>query len=532
MDNPINWSILHRSSFIRIKFRTAKALPVGLFEEAFCRAGPLFSGDTAFVLDDGADEHMLRAAAITANYLGRASGRARDIKVFYRNDLSSGALDKYNTVVFTGRDGLPSLKEGGAAVSLSWAPQAKDRFLFTIAASGTEPLEKAALYIANYDISTFEKDKEVLPAKTLSGATAKTGSPAAAQGSFKEMGYPDITVSGVFSRRTSFSFTRPTNWKIEDGALRFVIQHSRFLIPETSGVTIEINGTPVASKKFDGNPDRPMEVTARIPKLMLENKYYFASANFFLDIGQKDCNHQFKDKAWAVIKNNSRLSLAHRYRALRDLSDFPSLLMKGDRLMPTTLAVPDKPDGEILSVAMTIFSNIGASVPYDPGIPVVRKASSAPEAFKNDNIIIVGRPADFPWYGEAGRDLSVGYDSRKGSYETPEDLPNVNFEGSYAVMQTSLSPWNKRCVVLAVSAGGRGYGFLGNILSDQAIYGRMSGDFVYASGRNKAVSYRLKSKAGKQLPDFLYAVIWFAAVAAFALAVIGAYLFALRRKRI
>ncbi len=526
MDNPINWSILHNASFVNIKFRIAQALPVRLFSEAFCKSGPLFSDDTAFLLVNDADEHMLQAAAILANYLGRAAGRARNMRFFYKNEAPAEQLGKYNIIALGKGDARETL------VSLAWSQWAKDKFVFSITGRDTAAIEKAALYMANYDTAHLSKDVETFSVKVLESARPKPRKMAPAEGTFKEMGYPDIVLSGVFSRKTSFGFARPANWKLEDGRVKFVIQYSSFLIPETSGATIEINGTPVASRKFVGNPDRPLVITTKIPPAMLESKYFYVAANLFLDIGQKDCNHQFKDKAWAVIRNSSRLLLAHRHRSYKDLSDFPSMIMKGENLVPSTIAVPDKPRREILALVMTLFSTIGAGVPGDINIPLIKKASSVKaDTLKKTSVIAIGDPADFKWYTEADGSLPVKYDSVKGSFTPKELLPNISFDGSYGAMQIAPSPWNRRGIFAIFSAGGSGYGFLSTIMSESALYAGITGDFTYASGGDTVRSFNLQLKPVNRVPDFLFIALWLLLVAAFAAVVAGIYLLVTRRKK-
>jgi len=435
-------------------------------------------------------------------------------------------LSKYNIIAL----GTGDAKE--TRVSLSWSEWAKDKLVFSITGQDPVSIEKAALYMADYDTAHLGKDVETFSVRMLESAAPTPRKMAPAEGSFREMGYPDTVLSGVFSRKTTFGFTRPANWKVEDGRVKFVIQYSSFLIPETSGATIEINGTPVASRKFVGNPDRPLVITTRIPPAMLDNKYFYVAANLFLDIGQKDCNHQFKDKAWAVIRNSSRLFLAHRHRSHKDLSDFPSMIMKGEYLVPATIAVPDKPGREMLALVMTLFSNIGAGVPGDINIPLIRKASSVKaDTLKKTSVIAVGDPADFKWYGDADKALPVTYDAGKGRFAAQKLLPNISFDGSYGAMQIAPSPWNRRGVFAIFSAGGSGYEFLRNIMSESTLYARITGDFAYASDGDTVRSFNLQVKPASRAPDFLFIALWLLLVAAFAAAVAGIYLFVARRKK-
>ncbi len=550
MDNPINWSILHKDSFVRAKFRIARQLSVGDIGDIFCKAGPLFSDRTAFLLDENADEEILQAAATLANYFGSVSGKGRDLKVFFKGNVSPEALSGYNIVAlgrpehfpasvaldqWMSRSGLRSfsdLKAREALVFVGGSPWAKDKFILGISSLKGEDVRKAAWYITNYDLSELENDSMVLGELTLKDLELKLRKRPPSEGSFKSLGYPDAVVSGVFVRKSSVSFRRPTNWKLYGGSFKFAIQYSSFLIPETSGVTVEINGTPVASAKFVGNPDRPIMLTADIPQQMLNDKFYLVSSNFFLDIGQKDCNHQFKDKAWAVIKNNTRFSMIHGFRNIKDFSDFPSILMRGDRLQPTVMIVPADADEGTLSLAMTIFANIGAMVAHDPAIPLIQRAGNeVPKSFKKSNIVMLGRPNEFRWYKDVSPNLPLGYDARTDIFKVDASLPNISFEDSYAVMQTGFSPWNASRAVMLFSAGGKGNEFLRKILTDPDSFGRLHGDFVYASSGDRVASFNVKLRPKKAPSESKLMIIWLMSVAVFSLLVMGVYFFAKRKNR-
>ena len=549
MDNPINWSILKKDSLVHFKYRIADNPAVSLWDKVFSKSGQLFQQETALVLGENPDEATISAASILANYLGSVSGIAQNIRVISERELTAEDLAKFNLILLGEANNFPllaqlrkipalgglkeidNLKENEGLVFLARSAWDKEKFIFGITGLKPQDVKKCAFYISNSDTSEFYHNIEVLKLKSIDNNKPRFHKRPPVEGRFSALGYPDITVSGVFYRKTSFSFIRPCNWKLRNAALEFLIQYSPFLIPDISGVTIEINGTPVVARKFTGNPDRPLLVRAVIPEEASDRKYYFVSANFFLDIGQKDCNHQLKDRAWAVVKNNSSLFLPHGFKNNKDFSDFPAMLMHGNNLSRTTIFIPDKPNSDVLSLAMTLFSNIGASLPYEPVIPEIKKANSKKSEIKKENIIILGNPAEFSWYDEINQYLPIAFNKGKDAFQAIEDLPNVKFEGNFALMQMGISPRSRTRTISVFTAGAEGYVILRKILTNPGIYDNIRGDVVFASSENSVSSSSIKVKEKKQLPQVWMISIWFASVLIFTIAVATVYWFILRKKQ-
>ncbi|MFH1199112.1 MAG: cellulose biosynthesis cyclic di-GMP-binding regulatory protein BcsB [Candidatus Omnitrophota bacterium] len=536
LDNPINWALIHSDSSLNFKFKIDDRLSVGSFEDIFVKSQSFLSSGTAFVLGN-LNSDTLEAAALIARYLGANTGTAQDIKVF-KGSVPLEDVGKYNLILLGGLNDFPDLPELrkpdalNATIFLSRPQWAKEKFVFGVISPEAGSLKKCAFYITNINISKFDNAIEAIKLSKINAFKPKRSSPKPAQGRFGALGYPDITVSGIASRKTSFNFIRPANWLLKGGDIDFAIQYSSFLVRDTSGVTIEINGVPVTSRKFSGNPDLPMLINAKIPKHMLGAKNYFVAANFFFDIGHKDCSNQFKDKAWAVIKNSSRLSLAHWYKNNKDLSDFPSLFMAADKLAPTAIFIPDNPSEDILSLAMILSSAIGSAAQVDYGAALIKWPAQIKESLGKENIIMLGSPRDFPWYYQVNKFMPLKFDLQKGVFISDDNVGNLSPEDDYGIIQVCRSPWNSaRTVSLFTGISRAGYQLLGKSLADSRLYSKMSGNLVYIPSENNIFSFGRQMKEENRIALGWYFIGWLVVVAAFAAAIFAAYSFIFRKKK-
>ena len=520
VDNPVNWSVIHNDSLLRFKFRVAGIVPLSSFEQAFSAAGVLFPSDIAFVLDDGLDTGSLQAASIISNFLGSTSTDAKSIKVFYKSDVSADILSKYNIIVLgepaklplldslskaaslnTLTESLNSIKEDEALVFLIpslWAP---DRFVFGISANGPD-IKRAALYVAQSKLEEATGNIAVLKDLPLADDEISAARRLSSKITFEDLGYTDRVVRGIFSRSTSFKFSRPYNWKLKPNSkLNLITSFSSFLKPHTSALNVDINGIPAGSSRFFGNPEKPLLVSVNIPRENLDDRELFISANFYLDIGQQDCDHLQGEKAWAVIKKDSNFFLPHSFKKDKDFSDFPSMLMNADELMPTSIVVADKPSQDTLSLALTISAAIGSALQQELTFPKIIKSSLMDVGDKGDNIMLIGQPDDFGGYDELKGYLPLDFDEQTGLFDIKEIITEEELPTSYAVMQMCASPWSRHRTVSMLSAEDKGYALLKGIFTDITIQRSIKGNLIYADALDNVLSFDLKPRLEAQFID-------------------------------
>ena len=550
VDNPVNWSVLHADSVLRFKFRLSEAISLGSFQQAFSGAGVLFSDDIAFILDKDLDDGFLEAASIISNFLGSKSIEPKNIRVFYEGNVSADILSNYNIIVIGKPEKLPLLAQLSKTASLSDLPTslsniqqgealaflassawAADKFVFGVVGTNTKDIKRAALHIADGNLDNITSNIAVLKDMLLEDVKAYSPKKLPSKITLKDLGYSDRVVKGIFSRSTSFKFRRPYNWKLKPNSkLNLLTSFSSFIKPHTSALAVEINGVPVGSSRLFGNPDKPLLVSVNIPRENLDDRDFFISANFYLDIGQKDCDHLQGEKAWGVIKSDSNFFLPHSFKRDKDFSDFPSMLMRADELMPTIILVPDKPAEDDLSFALTISAIIGSALQQELTFPRIKKSSLMDEADKNNNIMIVGWPDDFRWYSQINDYLPLNFDKEKGIFDIEEVITDLDYPLSYLVMQMCSSPWSKERTVSLFSAKDNGYALLREIFTDPMMHENIKGNLIYADALDNVLSYNLKPKLEVDFPDNTYTISLIILGIVFLLCVVLALVYLRRRK--
>jgi len=526
VDSPVNWSVIHKSSFISFKYRVAEDPGIKYFDEIFCKVNNLAQEDVAFVLDDNPGDDMLTAASIIADYLGKSSGNPRKITALYKSAVTQADSNKYNMILFT--TSSPNAGETGAFLSLSKSTQ--DKYAFTIASKTQEGVKKAALFLASNDMSSCDEASKIIPEELLSKTESKPRKTFPNKATFKYLGYPDTTASGAFSTNASFALTRPCNWLLRAASKAdLVMIASELLVPYNSSVTVQINGIPVATRKFTGKTEQAFILSAYIPQNMLDMRDFTLQTNFYFDVGQKDCNHRFLEKAWAVVKDSSCFYLPHSFKIIKDFDDFPSMFMTGDRLAPTTLYVSDRPSQGALSAALSICAAAGFRLPGETSYIQIKKASSFAQAPKAENIALLGWPTDFDFYEKLEQYLPVKFDRQNNRFELEKKTSRVCPDKDYAVMQMAASIFARSKVICVFMAKDAGYDYLSEIFSGPGVYS-LKGDFVFTHASDKIFSYNMALRQKKQAPGMLFIIIWLTGVAVFGAMSFFAYKILARKK--
>ncbi|MGL6107167.1 cellulose biosynthesis cyclic di-GMP-binding regulatory protein BcsB [Romboutsia sp.] len=200
----------------------------------------------------------------------------------------------------------------------------------------------------------------------------------------------DIPMSGVISSTEKF-FKAYENWNVEDAKLNLVFTKSELLDIDYSTITVIVNGTPIYSKKLDGEKQYKDEVEITIPKDIIKPGVNSLVIKSYKTISDKVCRDDSNIANWLVIHKESNINLKYNHGKIENLiSKYPEIFAQVDQSqnLDTVIAIPDNSTIEEINSAMNLSLDLGKKLKNNRFKIEVKYESE----IKNDdkNIIYIG----------------------------------------------------------------------------------------------------------------------------------------------
>ncbi|MFC1959483.1 cellulose biosynthesis cyclic di-GMP-binding regulatory protein BcsB [Chloroflexota bacterium] len=432
------------------------------------------------------------------------SGSNALIEALYGADVLLTKRDADGEITFNGQ----SVGDDGV-VQLIAHPENRMKAIGVITGQSPEALRKAAQAVSGPPSIMGLGGPLALISETRPPVVHPTGLAITERLTFKDLGYDDITVSGIGLQAADVKFSLPTGVVLtSDAHINLLFNYSDVLAGKST-VTILMNGAPLnsfllapinsAAEDRSYALDEVGRYNIRIPITPRSVVPGLNTMTLVVDVDDYDwdCNYPEPLVTWFTAYSESSLVLPHHNEALSTLVPlvgwFPNPFNTLPDLSNVLISLPAEPTAEDYEQTMKFAARLGASTSNGEAFaPIITVGELPADTNLADyHFIVLGRPTTNPFLSDLNDNLPQPF--VPGTDELQQVLDNVSYRMppgyDAGVLQTLHSPWAAENIMLVVTGTSpSGQSYAANALTDE-LYGQseLQGDVVFVSSNAVSV---------------------------------------------
>lgn len=445
VDNDANWLILYDKSFLHLE-ATDVELNLKNFPYPFLNYLSNQPVNCTWYLPKNPGTEEIKTMLQLAGNWGRLE-RSYNLPIKVKlgepeksaeNQLLIGILSHWPSLL------NKQLTKGIGVLSIDRSPNIKGGKRFLISGTDEEGLFKAQAALNSPELlSQMEGDTFLVKDMPYSQNNKKTlGKP----GSYtlSELGYSDIVMGGAFHQRTGLTLKKPAGWYLGSATeIEAHFRHSTSLDPARSALTVYINGRPLNSVVLNAANAENGVLKVKIPTEELEKSQWLIEFAFYHDIGAVDCSKSYDEVAWSVVESSTTVSFIKGNGEIGpSLLNFPDLKVDTNNGNKATMWLSSEPDEEELTLAAIITAkaakNNGLSIDWS----VITSDSPDEKLLQGSPVIMIVYQNEKERLAKIRGYIPVWPDGQY-SYEMAQNLNLVPSDKGNALIEASLSPWDK-----------------------------------------------------------------------------------------
>lgn len=507
IDNPSNWVVLHKDSWLRMGIDPAMNPPLSEFLQLYYDSfAEQFTIASDYVLGDSSDigtlEAMLGAAgAAGMHYPGKSKLK---IGVFGEKAPPSSSTNRIYiekaSVPSVGASipaPKPSLAPGEGYIAIAGVNASEPYYKLLLGAQDREGLQKATAFLTNETLLAQAQEKSIRLKSVVpkGGRKEKPAQPDTVY-TLSDLGYTDIRLAGVFHQRTTLSF--PQAGGIKSGAGSYVdlhFRHAAALLSDRSQITISINGTQMDSVKLSPGNAQGGNLRVVLPESALEQPVINVDIEVYHYLGKVDCTKDYYDVAWTVVDVDKSTAFFKRGQVgLRPtLKGFPSF--NGDKV---TVALTS----ENMQTAAMISARAGQNTRSAFAWYVQDSKSFDKAILGESDLVFLADVRDAALPKEISDALAIAAEG--GEFLVRDERLSVIREvlAGKAVVQALRSPWNfYRTAYVLLYDGKQGLTQLNALLATRDNMNRLDGQLCIVGAGAQVQSFVVElPKANEEMP--------------------------------
>jgi len=548
VDNPAAWATIHKESALHLEYK----VPTGKYDLAdypfpFILEGKNQVRSAVFVVPENPTAAEIETASSIISFLiSRAQLEKYDYSIYTEKSLPEGYEGEH--LVFIGEKTRNSLakrfpdvktpKKGEGSVGIFPSPYTNAKAALIVTGGDGEGLLRAAGVLSNEIYSAQLEGKTTTITEKLFEKSSRAGDIRKGTIRLSDIGYGDMKTRGAYRSIISFSFSVPPHIRLLEGSyLNVVFSHSPLVKSDLSTLSIEINNIPVKAVALsEANSERAM-LKVPIPNNLLDNDFFKIDARYYLDLGLKDCAHEYVEAAWGVIHEDTFFQLEYEITRNPTLQQFPGLFIDHGGDFDGSIVVPDEVGPGTLKLLSSLAAVVGRHLQGKSGRIKIIKSSDAGAKEKKGNLLFVGSPLDIKLLREAAGKLPVGFD-KEGIPEPNEKAPFLkDYASKRALLEVSVSPFAANRFIFVVAGSDDSLKLAAETFADDRLYSALDGDVALVDGTLKSQSYMtFEKKREISLPDIvtgppLWLIIVIIVVGVLAIAAIIFFVIRLGKKK-
>lgn len=312
---------------------------------------------------------------------------------------------------------------------------------------------------------------------------------------FKDLGYTNVNLEGLFHKKARFSFEIPSSWELQEGSkINLKFRYPEFIDLQKSSVSIYINNDPITSKALEKEKANLDTLEFEIPKYYLTNKFINLEVMFYLAMDDYNCKEALNSKAYSSILNDSHLELVHKYKELPFFEDYPNPFVKDGSFNSLDLVMENNNDFSKINLYSYIIS---AMTPYNFKYFELDVVNEIKE--NNKNYILISTPDKDNIIKDLKDNLNIKFSKDFKHFLSDEKAKVIrNENNTVASMQLIKSHLNDDKSILYITATDSSYLDYIYQLSNQDNLSNLKGDVLLLSNEGIVDSFYYNEEIKKE----------------------------------
>lgn len=461
--NTANWLVLKKESTVKLTQSNMIAEnKISEFPYPLVNIGGY--ADTQIIIPDDYTDGELSAAFKFQMLMGREGGSADIIKAADIKATDIKNLSQSNLVYIGRKNSIPEALKKGVSVGDNINEQSyiniknspigatgQEKILYILSENENE-LISAIKFLMNKDLTSQVNDEFIyinskmdLDEKIKKSQQIFT---------FKELGYNQKVVEGLFRGETSINYLLPQNRKL--GAMDTInlnFRYSENLDFDRSLFTVYINNIPVASKKLEKDKAGGDNLQVIIPKDVVNTSYMEIKFTFDLLLNNVNCETQEEKQPWAFIVDNSTIEINHKEIEQFYFNTYPAPFVSDWDMNEVLYVLPDNLSSSELTSLGNMLSYMGKDLKYNSGNINVISSGKLENQHKDKNIIVYGTPDNNKLIKDLNKYLWMPYNSDYTKFISNEKLTLMDeFSKRITTFQLDVSPYNNQKNMLVLTS--------------------------------------------------------------------------------
>jgi hypothetical protein len=509
VDNPSCWATVHRDSILHLEYKIpAGAVDLSQYPYPFALERVEEAGSASFVLPVKPDASEIEAAVSIIAFMTSQSPMGKfDYRIYTMDKAPVEA--KTDNLILIGKSGrLPfasdfpgMVKPSGdsGAVGIFASPYSPDKAALLVTARTDAGLSKVTGVLCHREYSRQLSGPTALVEQELYEKTPAEEEFERGIIRLSDLGYGDMATYGTYRSIITFNVSVPEHWRLLEGSFLYVIySHAGILIPQQSTFTIVLNDVPLKAVELSRENSERAVMRVTIPPNQLDYDSFKTDARFYLDIGIPDCAHEYVERAWGVIHNDSYFKFEYEPARNPLLRHFPGLNIDEKREFDGYIVVPDGVDQGTLDVLAALAEKVGRSLGGRTArLPVV-KANDAKGNVRENNLILIGTSKNNKLIKDCGDKLPVAFDNA-GNPVPNEKAPFLaSYAARCALLEVAASPFESGKYVFIVSGGSSGLSKGAKNIRNKKLYAQLEGNVAFVDGTAEATDFKTFKEKGRK----------------------------------
>lgn len=497
--NTANWLVIREdSSLSLLKSNMISIDKISEFPYPFANEGGF--SKTKVVIPQNYKDFELQNALKILGIIGDAGGSAEILKDIKDVDLAS------SNIIYIGRKSeIPRELEkteiadfdGNASAFLGMYPSplgttGEEKILYVFS-DNEEQLNAGLSFLMNKELpsqissnTTLINSKMDLFSKISKNKKTYT---------FKELGYFQRPVEGLFRRSTSIIYNLPNNKRLGVGdIINIDFRYSENLDFERSLFTVFINDNPVGSKRLEKDKANRDNLVVHIPEDAVNSPSM--EIKFVFDLNLDDVNCEINDQAqpWALVLDNSTIQVNERNIGTYFFDSYPAPFISDWNYNNVLFVLPENLKNEDLTALGDMVSFMGKGVKYNLGNLSVVNYKDFNNNHKKSNIILYGTPENNPLIKEQNKNMWLKY-SKDFTHFTSNEKINImrDYGERISSFQLDVSPYDSSKYILYLTSPKEELlREATKYLSDEKLFYKLSGDGVIIDENGNVKNFTYK----------------------------------------
>lgn len=434
-ENPGNWIILNKESFVHIKYtKVIDSTDIRDFPYPYVEKEDDNPIKTTILLPSPMETKDIKHSMMMAALLGKRGGN-NDIKINMAKIENKASYEETHSIyigsknnimkdwlIYLTKDELEKSKEEAIIKEIS-APYNRKKKLLLILSENDKALEKA-INLLSYDtlIDQIKNNTQIVRDDLEFISKERTDKEKIV---FEDLGYNSFLLEGLLNQRVFLEVDIPNNWRLKNGSkIHLNTRYSEFLDFEESGVTIYINGVPIGSKALELSKAQNDGFEIDIPEDMLEYDYFSIEINYYLKLPNDDCLFNNESSSWVSVSNDSYLYFPHDDKKVEVLENYPSPFVIDYQFDDAVFVLPDNPNIKDINRLGNIVGYLGKELEKFDNIEII--TASEVNEYIEKKMIIIGTPQSNNLIKELNEKLYIKFDSNYEYFLTNEQISFVD----------------------------------------------------------------------------------------------------------